>query len=109
VKRVISKDEAALNSVAESFLSASGGVFRKCIGALDGIAFMIKCPVASNLISNPGNYVCRKGFYNFWLSNSRIQIECAFGKIVARWEFYVGSCFLAFKMSQGRNCISAPS
>ena len=23
--------------------------------------------------------------FNFWLSNSRIQIECAFGEIVMRW------------------------
>lgn len=63
VKWIVSKDEAALNSVAEGFLSASGGVFRKCIGALDGLAIKIKCPVASNLISDPGNYFCRKGFY----------------------------------------------
>ena len=61
-KWIISKDEAALNSVAEGFLSASGGVFRKCISALDDIlAIKIKCPVASNLISNSGNYFAERG------------------------------------------------
>ena len=63
IKWITLKDEAALNSVVEGFLSASGGVFRKCIGALDGVAIKIKCPVASNLIRDPGNNFCRKGFY----------------------------------------------
>ena len=164
---VISKDEQALNTVAEGFSSASGGIFQKCIGALDGVAVKIKCPPVSELIGDPGNYFCRKGFYalnvqaicdksrrvlwlstghkgsthdstafmetqlfkildehsdwlnekgyflvgdsafplmghllvphadakplspedafNFWLSNSRIQIECTFGEVVMRW------------------------
>jgi hypothetical protein len=167
MKWIASKDEEALNCFAEGFASASGCVFRKCIGALDGIAIKIKCPVTSNLIRDPGNYFCRKGFYalnvqaicdksrrvlwmsaghkgsthdsmafletqlfkileesfdwlhdkgyflvgdsayllmghlmvpysdakslspedafNFWLSNSRIQIEYTFGKVVMRW------------------------
>ena len=63
IKWISSTDEAALNSVEEGFLSAIGGVFRKCIGALDGVAIKIKCPVASNLIRDPGNIFCRKGFY----------------------------------------------
>jgi len=165
---ITSKDEEALNRVAEGFSSDSGGVFRKCIGALDGLAVKIKCPATSDLIRDPGNYFCRKGFYalnvqaicdksrrvlwmssghkgsthdstafletqlskildqnsdwleskgnfivgdsayplmghllvpyadakslspedafNFWLSNSRIQIECAFGEVVMRWS-----------------------
>ena len=133
---ITSKDEEALNRVAEGFSSDSGGIFRKCIGALDGLAVKIKCPATSDLIRDPGNYFCRKGFYalnvqaicdksrrvlwmssghkgsthdstafletqlskildqnsdwledafNFWLSNSRIQIECAFGEVVMRW------------------------
>ena len=167
VNWIVNKDEAALHTVAEGFASASGGIFRNCIGALDGVAVKIKCPVASDVIRDPGNYFCRKGFYalnvqaisdqsrrvlwmstghkgsthdstaimetqlfkilednsdwledkgyflvgdsayplmghilvpysdaksaspedafNFWLSNSRIQIECTFGEIVMRW------------------------
>ena len=38
IKWITLKDEAALNSVAEGFSSASGWIFRKCIGALDGVA-----------------------------------------------------------------------
>ena len=60
---IASIDEEALNSVAKGFASASGGLFRKCIGALDGVAIKIKCPVTGNLIRDPGNYFCRKGFY----------------------------------------------
>ena len=134
---------------------------------MDGVAIKIKCPATSDLIQDPGNYFCRKGFYalnvqaicdksrrvlwmssghkgsthdstafletqlfkildqnsdwleskgyfivgdspyplmghllvpysdakslsaedafNFWLSNSRIHIECAFGELVMRW------------------------
>ncbi len=167
VQWIVSKDTEALNRVAEGFSSASGGTFRKCIGALDGVAIKITSPPASDLIRDPGNYFCRKGFFalnvqaicdksrrvlwmstghkgsthdstafmetnlfqildehsdwldekgyflvgdsayplmghllvphsdvrslspedafNFWLSNSRIQIECAFGEIVMRW------------------------
>lgn len=167
LKWIIAKDEAALQTVADAFSSASGGVFTNCIGALDGVAVKIKCPIASDVIRDPGNYFCRKGFYalnvqaicdksrrviwmstghkgsthdstafmetqlykileensdwledkgyffvgdsayplmghmlvpysdatagspedafNFWLSNSRIQIECTFGEIVMRW------------------------
>jgi DDE superfamily endonuclease len=167
VNWIVTKDTEALNSVAEGFSSASGGTFRKCFGALDGVAIKIRSPSATDLIRDPGNYFCRKGFYalnvqaicdksrrvlwmstghkgsthdstafmetqlfqildehsdwlnengyflvgdsayplmghllvpysdvrslspedafNFWLSNSRIQIECAFGEIVMRW------------------------
>ena len=64
MKRIASsKDEETLKSIAEGFASASGGVFRKCVGALDGVAIKIKCPVTSNLIRDSGNYFCRKGFY----------------------------------------------
>jgi hypothetical protein len=30
---------------------------------LDGLAVKIRCPTLSDLISDPGNYYCRKGFY----------------------------------------------
>jgi hypothetical protein len=45
------------------FAAASDGVFRGCIGALDGLAVKMKCPTLSDLIPDPGNYFCRKGFY----------------------------------------------
>jgi hypothetical protein len=162
---IVTKNEATLNTVASAFSSASGGIFGNCIGAIK-----IKSPCASNMIQDPGNYFCRKGFYalnvqaicnkyrqvlwmstghkgsthdstafletnlfkilvenadwledrgyfifsdsayplmghllvpysdatsqspedafNFWLSNSRINIECAFGEIVMRWGIF---------------------
>jgi hypothetical protein len=164
------KDDKSLNRVAEGFSAATDGVFSPCIGALDGIAIKIKSPTVSELIPDPGNYFCRKGFYalnvqaicdknrrvlwvstghkgsthdsaawaetklcqdleeladwlvqhgffligdsaypllpyflvpfsdplpnspedafNFWLSNSRIQIECTFGELVMRWGIF---------------------
>ncbi len=167
VKWIVTKDEVALQTFADAFSSASGGTFRNCIGALDSDAVKIKCPVASDIIRDPGNYFCRKGFYalnvqaicdksrrvlwlstghkgsthdstafmetqlfkileensdwleekryffvgdsayplmghmlvpysdakaaspedafNYWLSNSRIQIECTLGEVVMRW------------------------
>ena len=57
------KNEEALNRVAESFSEASGGIFRNCIGALDGVAIKIKAPSYSDIIPDPGNYFCRKGFF----------------------------------------------
>jgi hypothetical protein len=38
--------------------------FLGCIGALDGLAVKIRCPMLSDLISDPGNYYCRNGFYD---------------------------------------------
>ena len=170
VNWIVAKNTATLNTVAEAFSSASGGIFGNCIGALDGVAVKSKSPCVSNMIQDPGNYFCRKGFYalnvqaicdkqrrvlwmstghkgsthdstafletklfkileenadwlvdrgyfivgdsayplmghllvpysdatsqspedafNFWLSNSRINIECAFGEIVMRWGIF---------------------
>ena len=167
---IVNRNEATLNTVAEAFSSASGGSFGNCIGALDGVAIKIRAPYASNMIQDPGNYFCRKGFYalnvqticdkhrrvlwmstghkgsthdstafletqlfkileesadwledrgyfivgdsayplmghlmvpysdatsqspedafNFWLSNSRINIECTFGEMVKRWGIF---------------------
>jgi hypothetical protein len=41
---IVGKNEEALNLLSEAFLEASGGIFRKCIGALDGIAIKVKAP-----------------------------------------------------------------
>lgn len=53
----------ALHRVSNLFAQASGDAFKGCIGALDGLAVKIKCPTLCNLIPDPGNYFCRKGFY----------------------------------------------
>ena len=58
VNWIVAKNTATLNTVAEAFSSASGGIFGNCIGAIK-----IKSPCASNMIQDPGNYFCRKGFY----------------------------------------------
>lgn len=57
------EDWDSLERCSELFAAASGGVFRGCIGALDGVAIKIRCPTVSDIISDPGNYYCRKGFY----------------------------------------------
>ncbi len=165
------RNSDVLDRVAEAFGEATGGIFRLCIGGLDGVAIKIKSPTISSLIPGTGNYFCCKGFYalnvqtfwnkykralgkhwtqgfhtrlycfgetkflkiledlsewfeekgyflignsaytcsawgfsgsinsdaqpnsaedafNFWLSNSRIQIECTFGEIVMRWGIF---------------------
>jgi hypothetical protein len=53
----------ALHRVSDQFAAASGDAFKGCIGALDGLAIKIKCPTLCQLIPDPGNYFCRKGFY----------------------------------------------
>jgi hypothetical protein len=53
----------ALNRVSDLFAEASGDVFKGCLGALDDLAIKIICPTMSNMIPNPGNYFCRKGFF----------------------------------------------
>jgi len=57
------EDWDSLQRVSALFAAASGGAFLGCIGALDGLAVKIRCPTLSDLISDPGNYYCRKGFY----------------------------------------------
>ena len=163
------KDEnwEALERVSDGFAGASGDIFKGVFGALDGLALKIRCPTISEILADPGNYYCRKGFYalnaqvicdkfrhilwvstghkgsthdstaflgtelyqllqkltpkliarqlflvgdtayplmpfmmvpfpnaeagseedafNFWLSNSRIQIECTFGMYTFQW------------------------
>ena len=59
---ITTKNEEALNWVAKSFSEASGGIFRNCIGALDRVAILIKAPLYSDIIPDPGNYFCGKGF-----------------------------------------------
>jgi hypothetical protein len=63
VKWLREENWEALNQVSDLFAEASGDVFKGCIGALDGLAIKIKCPTMSNMIPDPGNYFCRKGFY----------------------------------------------
>jgi hypothetical protein len=45
-----------------TFLQAKQGVLHGMIGALDGLAIKIKCPIFK-LVSDPGNYYCGKGLY----------------------------------------------
>ena len=52
-----------LYHISDLFAAASGDTFKGCIGALDGLAIKMKCPIISNDLPDPGNYFCRKGFY----------------------------------------------
>lgn len=170
-----------LREMSDAFAFDSNGVFVGCIGAIDGIAIRIKCPIG---VLDPGNYFCRKNFYainvqaicdkqkrftwisfhqgsahdsfawsqtklrdlleemepilkkhgfffvgdsayplsvylqvpyddataaslkdafNFWLSNSRIRIECAFGEFVMRFGIFWRS--LRFNQLEKSNCV----
>ena len=53
----------ALQQISDDFAAASGDIFKGCFGALDGVAIKIRCPPLSDVIPDPGNYFCRKGFY----------------------------------------------
>jgi DDE superfamily endonuclease len=58
------EDAEYFNTVASHFAySASDGIFKSCIGALDGWAVRIKRPVPTNNLRDPGAYFCRKGFF----------------------------------------------
>lgn len=58
------EDVEYFNTVASHFAySASDGMFKNCIGAIDGWAVRIKRPVANQWLRDPGAYYCRKGFF----------------------------------------------
>jgi hypothetical protein len=182
------KDVDSLQKVSTDFSQFSSGVFSGIIGALDGIAIRIRCPSASDGVSDPGNYWTRKQFYalnvqaicdskkrflwvssghqgathdslafestklnqllreevvwmrqqgfflvgdsaynispylltpysdaniegetkdtfNFWQSNARIRIECAFGELVMRWGIFWRS--FRFDLSRSGKVINA--
>ncbi len=42
---------------------ASNGVFRGCIGAVNGLAIKIKRPTFTGTLRDPGAYYCQKGFF----------------------------------------------
>ena len=54
------KDEnwEALERVSDGF-----DIFKRVFGTLDGLALKIRCPTISEILTNPGNCYCRKGFY----------------------------------------------
>jgi hypothetical protein len=171
VNALKTKDETFLQTISDGFANFTSGIFKGCIGAIDGIAIRIICP-SEGEVPDPKNYWCRKGFYalnvqaicdsskriiwvstghkgsthdsnaffetslydllweledwllmcgffligdsaytllsfflipfesnvtapgscqdgfNFWHSNSRIRIECAFGEIIMRWGIF---------------------
>ena len=57
------KDSTSLSKISDGFASFTRGVFKGCIGAIDGIALKIRCPSPSDRVPDPGNYYCRKGYY----------------------------------------------
>jgi DDE superfamily endonuclease len=61
---LLSENIAALKVISEGFSKRSDGVFKGCIGALDGLAIRIKCPNRTlDGVCDPKNYFCRKGFF----------------------------------------------
>jgi hypothetical protein len=57
------KDVESLKSISNGFAEFLGGVFNGIIGALDGIAIRIKCPLEADGVADPGGYWTRKQFY----------------------------------------------
>lgn len=58
------EDLIALNAISDEFSERSRGVFKGCIGAIDGLAIRIRCPSPIvDGVEDCGNYYCRKGFY----------------------------------------------
>ena len=51
-----------IQEISSLFSSRSDGVFKGCIGALDGWLVKIICPT-NEKVENPGKYFSRKGFY----------------------------------------------
>lgn len=75
--------------VSSSFAGgASGGEFKGCIGALDGLAVRIKRPTLSRSLPNPGAYYCRKNFFAL-----NVQAICDANKKIS-WmsSRHIGSC-----------------
>jgi hypothetical protein len=56
------KDITFFESISNGFAYFTSGIFKGCIGAMDGIAIRIYCPSMSD-VPDPVNYWCRKGFY----------------------------------------------
>ena len=56
------------------FARKSGGAFRGCIGALDGLCVQIERPHPSDCGNNPSGYYTRKGFYSLNIQVSVIVI-----------------------------------
>ena len=58
------KDVNRMKEVSREFgESCKCGVFKGCIGALDGWLVKIKQPTRKDNVSNPGDFYSRKGFY----------------------------------------------
>ncbi len=73
---------------ADFAYAASDGVFKGCIGALDGLAVRIKRPVATATLRDPGAYFCRKGFFAL-----NCQGICDFQKrLIWVSSRHIGSC-----------------
>jgi len=56
------EDVAALSELEAGFAAFSGGVFKGCVGAVDGIVIKIVKPKLADC-PNPRAYYCRKGFF----------------------------------------------
>ena len=82
------EDTRFFNELSESFSRDFDGVFQGCIGALDGMAVKIQRPTISELLRNPGQYFCRKGYYALNLQAICNQDK----KILWLLSKYVGGC-----------------
>ena len=90
IKALQDEDEEYLEGVSTSFAygGASDGIFRGCIGALDGLAIKIKRPTLTDTLRDPGAYYCRKGFHAL-----NVQGICDASKKLS-WisSKHIGSC-----------------
>ena len=56
-------DIPRMEEIEKGFAARSGGVYRGCVGALDGCALRIRRPTLADSGENPTVYYNRKGFY----------------------------------------------
>jgi len=74
--------------LSEAFSGDLGGIYTGCIGAIDGLALRILRPSVTKELPNPGEYCCKKGFFDL-----NVQSMCERRKIVL-WmsSCHIGSC-----------------
>lgn len=79
------KNVDVLNGVAEGFKNRSGhDIFKKCVGAIDGLAIKIQCP-SKNEVLNQAQYYMYSGSKKFYCINMQ-------GVCDANCKFMVASC-----------------
>ena len=83
-----------MTEMSDDFALDSNGVFKGCVGAIDGLAIRIRRPVG---VADARNYFCRKNFYAI-----NVQAICDKQKRFTWLSFHQGSSHDSFAWSQTR-------